>query len=632
MLQTIRKYRRSVLGVVGVGLTAMAMGGFGVNFASKSHGNYAIRVGDREISYDEFAQTRRGIDQRYRQMFGDNYSQLIKVANLNIGQEAVDSSIRNALLDKIGNELGLKASPQSIKQMIHNELFAGQFDPARYESFLTSQGLTGPQFESELAKDIVRQQVVTLWTDASRASKRETKEMLERDKTAYSIQYIKVGSEDVKKDLADPSAEQIEKYYTDNLTDFQTPIVVSYHYSVLEPSDVLNKVTVNEDDIEFEYTENPTAYQNPAEVRLSQIFLKFAEKGGEEQKEKQRKLAQDIQKKIKDGEKFEDLAKAYSQEPASAMKGGDSGWQQAAQLPKDVASKAFSAEIGVVSDNLENEKGIFIVRVEDKKDPQLKELAAVRSEIEAKIRAREAPAVLSLQAQDLYDAWTKSGKPLAQFAKENGLKEPKAATKLSKEQNPEPELKDLTANVVASADAKQQLTESGEKQIFIEVDEFIDESVQPLDQARAKVVDVLKSRAAIDAARAKADKILESIKKGEVANLKEASQKFGSKLEEMLELTPTTTKGIAAEASIRDSIFSATSAPLKPQEVMISGNDFVLVEVTEIKKPSEDLVRAGIDEMQKGLSRDLADFGLEAMLSKMKAETTVDVQPGILAE
>ena len=64
MLKTIRKYRRSVLGVVGIGLIALSMGGFGVNMASKkSNSGYAIKVGEHEINYEEFAQIRLEIDE-----------------------------------------------------------------------------------------------------------------------------------------------------------------------------------------------------------------------------------------------------------------------------------------------------------------------------------------------------------------------------------------------------------------------------------------------------------------------------------------------------------------------------------------------------------------------------------------
>ena len=55
MLKTMRKYRRSVLGIVIVAVITMTMGGFGIDLISNKSKPYAIRVGDRDISYERYA-------------------------------------------------------------------------------------------------------------------------------------------------------------------------------------------------------------------------------------------------------------------------------------------------------------------------------------------------------------------------------------------------------------------------------------------------------------------------------------------------------------------------------------------------------------------------------------------------
>lgn len=632
MLQTIRKYRRSVLGVVSVGLVGLAMGGFGVSMGGKQSGTYAIKVGDSEISYADYSQVRRGIDARYRQMLGNNYAEMLKTFNVNVAQQAVDSTIQRELLSQFAKKMGLDGSSQSVQQMIHNEIFAGQFDQQRYVDFLASQGLTPVQFENELRKDIAREQLSALFTEATKASLRETKAMLARDKTTYSFLTLSVDSSEIKKSIAEPTAEQISKYYDDNLTDFQTPAQVAYKYLALKPADFVSKVPLTQEDIELEFTDNPSAYQSQPEVRFSQIMLKIPENGSAEQKDKIKKNAEEIAQKLKGGEEFSALVKLFSQDPASAMKGGDAGWFAKDKLPQELAAKAFTAEPGVVSDLIETDKAFYLIKVEEKKDPQQKSLDQVKDEITRKIQIREAPAILVIQAQDLHEAWTKSGKSLADFAKENSLAEPKISPKLSREQDPEEELKDLSANILASAESKQQIVEIGDTQVLVEVTETVEEGVESLEVAKSKIVETLKTKSAKEQARTKAQQILESIKKSEVAGLQEAATKNSLKTEEILEVNISSAKGVVADPAIRDKVFSYSSAPQKPSEVYEVGNSFVLVELTGIKAPKPEDLESAVAGMQKGLSKELADFSLDAFISKLKAETTIDIQPGLLAE
>jgi hypothetical protein len=203
---------------------------------------------------------------------------------------------------------------------------------------------------------------------------------------------------------------------------------------------------------------------------------------------------------------------------------------------------------------------------------------------------------------------------------------------LSKEQSPEEDLKDLTANILASPESKQQIVEIGDKQVFVEISEIREEGVEPLEVAKPKISALLKAKAAKEQTHSKAKQILESIKKNEVAGLQEAATKASLKVEELLELTASSAKGAIADPTVRDRVFNFTTAPQKPTEVFLVGDKYVLVELTAIKNPKPEDLASGIDGMQRGLSKDMADFSLNAFISKLKAETTIDIQPGLLAE
>lgn len=80
------------------------------------------------------------------------------------------------------------------------------------------------------------------------------------------------------------------------------------------------------------------------------------------------KMAQDLVKKIKAGESFEDVAKKHSSDKRTAERGGQAGHvakldkRYEKQGLKGVVEKAFSLKLNQVSDPIETENGYYIVK------------------------------------------------------------------------------------------------------------------------------------------------------------------------------------------------------------------------------------------------------------------------------
>ena len=77
--------------------------------------------------------------------------------------------------------------------------------------------------------------------------------------------------------------------------------------------------------------------------------------------------ADTVEAKLKSGAKFEDLAKEYSTDPSSKVKGGELGFFTATQMVKPFSDAAFSQPIGVVGPPVKSPFGWHIIEVEEKK-------------------------------------------------------------------------------------------------------------------------------------------------------------------------------------------------------------------------------------------------------------------------
>jgi len=131
---------------------------------------------------------------------------------------------------------------------------------------------------------------------------------------------------------------------------------------------IAKTITIPEEDIKASYDSHPHIFKRPGSVQASHILIKVDPAADELQKAEARKEIAMIQDRLKKGEDFADLAKAYSQGPSGA-KGGDLGYFSRGQMVKPFETAAFALKPGEVSDIVETRFGYHIIKVFDKKPP-----------------------------------------------------------------------------------------------------------------------------------------------------------------------------------------------------------------------------------------------------------------------
>ncbi|MBC7333715.1 MAG: peptidylprolyl isomerase, partial [Actinobacteria bacterium] len=89
-----------------------------------------------------------------------------------------------------------------------------------------------------------------------------------------------------------------------------------------------------------------------------------------------------IESELKNGARFEDLAKKYSDDKISAANGGDIGYVSKSELIKELGDVAFSLNVGEVSDIVETPYGFYILKVTDRKKEYIKDFEEVKDSIE----------------------------------------------------------------------------------------------------------------------------------------------------------------------------------------------------------------------------------------------------------
>jgi peptidyl-prolyl cis-trans isomerase SurA len=187
------------------------------------------------------------------------------------------------------------------------------------------------------------------------------------------------------------SEEQIERFDGDRskflaylrargitMRDYRKEIEEDIIYSYMRGQQKKSQSIVSPVKIEQYYNENKDRFYQEDSVHMRMIQLSRSE--GETDQQLQGR-AQEVIAKLKSGDKFEDLAKHFSQDSRRA-RGGDWGWQKRTDLKKEFSDPLFALKKGNVTDPIILPEGCFLLYIEDRKYAGNMSIDEVRDQIE----------------------------------------------------------------------------------------------------------------------------------------------------------------------------------------------------------------------------------------------------------
>jgi peptidyl-prolyl cis-trans isomerase SurA len=105
-------------------------------------------------------------------------------------------------------------------------------------------------------------------------------------------------------------------------------------------------------------------------VNFSHILKQV--KAGESSTQAALTRIRDIKSKLDKGADFAELAKEYSEDPATAKRGGDLGFTKRGDFVKEFEEIAFSLSIGQVSDIVQTQFGFHIIKLNERRGEQIR--------------------------------------------------------------------------------------------------------------------------------------------------------------------------------------------------------------------------------------------------------------------
>lgn len=144
----------------------------------------------------------------------------------------------------------------------------------------------------------------------------------------------------------------------------------------------------SEDELKRAYEAVKGSLQAPKQIQLAQVFIAVGKDADQAAKDKAKAEIDSVQKQVKAaGSDFAAIARAHSEESASAARGGEIGWLAEGQIQPEIRKKVEALKTGAVTDSILMDDGWHIVKVLDRKDARTLSLDEVKSQLTERLRA-----------------------------------------------------------------------------------------------------------------------------------------------------------------------------------------------------------------------------------------------------
>ncbi len=166
-------------------------------------------------------------------------------------------------------------------------------------------------------------------------------------------------------------------------------------------AEVDGAVTVTPEKVKNYYTANVAKYSKPEEFRASHILIKVDPSLTAEEKTALKVKAEELLKRIKGGEKFEEVAINESDD-TSRVKGGDLGYFHAGQTAPEFENALLKLKVGETSGVVETMYGFHIIRLTEKRAPRLVPFDEIQDKLKKDLTDSEKKKLLESWMDRLY--------------------------------------------------------------------------------------------------------------------------------------------------------------------------------------------------------------------------------------
>ena len=298
----------------------------------------------------------------------------------------INSMVTERAMAYEAKRLGFKVSDedlangirQTIPQLFQDGKFAGK---DAYASVLAQQNMTIPQFEEDMARQMLVTKLRNVAMEGTVVTPQEIEQEYKHRNDKVKIQYVKIDGDKFSADCR-LLPDELRKILRTNKPAYQVPEKRDLGIVIVDQAKLEQTIQPTDADLLRVYTRKqgllppPRARQRPAHPAEDQRQRSQADATVKAK-------ADDLVKQLRaaKGANFAEMVKKYSEDPGSEAKGGEYDGVVRGQMVPEFDKAAFSLKVGEISDPVKTTYGYHILQVLAHDQPQLKPFDEVKAQL-----------------------------------------------------------------------------------------------------------------------------------------------------------------------------------------------------------------------------------------------------------
>ncbi|MCU1758614.1 SurA N-terminal domain-containing protein [Pseudomonas sp. 14P_8.1_Bac3] len=385
MLQNIRDNSQGWIAktIIGVIVALMALTGFDAIFKATTHSNDAAKVNGEEISQNELSQA---VDMQRRQLMqqlGKDFDASLLDEKM-LRESALKGLIDRKLLLQGAEKSKFAFSETALDQVILQTpefQVDGKFSPERFDQVIRQLGYSRMQFRQMLAQEMLIGQLRAGLAGSGFVTDAQVLAFARLEKQTRDFASLNVKADPAAVKLTD---DEVKAYYDEHAKEFMTPDQVIIDYLELKKSSFFDQVAVKDEDLQAAYQKEIANLSE--QRRAAHILIEVNDKVTEAQAKAK---IEEIQARLAKGEKFEALAKEFSQDPGSANNGGDLGYAGPGVYDPAFETALYALNKDQVSAPVRTDFGFHLIKLLGVEAPEVPTLASLKDKLTRELKTQQ---------------------------------------------------------------------------------------------------------------------------------------------------------------------------------------------------------------------------------------------------
>lgn len=321
----------------------------------------AIQVGPYRLGLSEYERVRAQRDQEIQQALGEAYD--ARRLRDTVDAAATRILIERAILALEAKELGLTVSKREVeRELLSLPGFrdaSGRFDKEAFSNWVGYEFGSEKAFLDQQRRASLAAKLLQVIRSQATVSPGEARVAVKRRLEGVQIVYVALDPSSIPEDFERDEAA------------------------------VEALLATREDAARLLFEQRSDIYDIPERTRARHILLRLKPGASEAEQAEVETRAQAVVERLEAGEDFAAVAEEVSEDPGSAVSGGDLGYFPRGQMVPEFDEVAFTLEPGSRSDLVSTSYGRHIILVEDRKPAEVKSFEEVKADLAFELLGQE---------------------------------------------------------------------------------------------------------------------------------------------------------------------------------------------------------------------------------------------------